>query len=126
MLGWIIVSVVVGLAIWSIVVDVRCKDEYAPKGLGRVLGILFMLLILLYPGCDYYSYRIEPVPRLEAYERTFSQTKELIRERSINLPDMEITKTLAGIIEERNQYISRLKASKRNPFCLFPARLDLK
>ena len=94
-------------------------------GANKIFGILFMGLILLYPACDYCSHRIEPAPRLEAYEMTILQTKTLIGERNINLQDMEITKTLAGVIKERNEYIASLKVAQRNPFCLFKPKMDV-
>ena len=120
MLGWIIVAVVVGWVGWFIVEVLKSDD----RGL-VIIPVIILGAFSTYPMSHYLLYRVDPIPKLEAYERTISQTKELIGERNINLQDMEITKTLAGVIKERNEYIAGLKAAKRNPFCLYKPILEL-
>jgi len=121
MLGWIIVMVTFSLAISFAVRSIKDGESL----LGVVVGGILLGLFSIYPSVDYYAYRIEPIAKLEAYKRTIEQTKALIKDRDINLQDMEITKTLSEVIKERNEYIARLKMAKRNPFCLFKPKLKL-
>lgn len=114
MFGWILLGI---LSILGILCIISGKDG------GIVFGIIVLLMMIVIPLVVNYFDTIAYPEKYVMLKETIQQTKDLITNTELNLADVEMNKSLAELIKERNILLFEVRINNISPWTLF--KIDL-
>jgi len=119
MIGWTLLIFFAVVGFLCMIACIKDKEEG-----GIVFGALILIFSIVIPNLIHYNDTISIPEEYIMYKQTIQQTKNLITNGTLNLADVEMNKSLAGLIKERNLLLMRVRANNRSPWALF--KIDLK
>ena len=124
MLGWIVLGFTGLIAVLCFIGLCRNINSSDGGAAFFLWGLAFLFITVLTPTVVYYQDTIHIPEEYIMFKETIQQTKDLITNSTLNLADVEMNKSLAGLIKERNLLLMRVRANNRSPWALF--KIDLK
>lgn len=120
MLGWGLMGILLlPLIIWLVIEIAREEVEYSP--------IWLFLTIILFAsiGCfTYYNDKIYIPENYKTINIKIGKVKAIITNKELNLADVEMNKSLAELIVEKEDILFQVRVNNISPWALFKIYLE--
>lgn len=123
MISWILCGIffLIGLAILIACISASIRNSSSGEGLleGGIGGVVICLLVVLIVTTSWYESKLVLPETYVTIITTIKETKELVGQRTLDLSDVQIDKTIAELIKEKNKLLKRIRINNKSPFALF-------